>query len=368
MKTTRMAWILVIPFLLAILAGCGQNKDMLSPGGAAYPSGRSITDMAGRKVIIPVQIHKVYAVSPMETTFLYTLDPDMLVGWSYFMAKGEMKFILPQYRNLPVLGAWTTFNNTASIEEIIKTKPDLIIMMKPITPAVGKLADEMQLLSKIPVVVIDGSMVNMEQEYLFAGKVLGCEARAAQLAAYCRETIGTIQKGKTLLAGRRPVSVYYAEGRGGLETEPAGSWHAEVIEFVGGRNVAGADIPSGGKLGRSPVSLEQVLLWNPDVILAGHFQDGESSSFPRIVGDKGWRDITAVRQHRVYEIPNYPFNWFDRPPSVNRIIGIRWVANLLYPDVYSFEFRAEVRRFYALFYHYQLSEHELDELSARTQR
>jgi iron complex transport system substrate-binding protein len=368
MRDKHIVWILVIIFSLAVMAGCGRQTDAPADRQTGVPGGRVITDMAGRQVTLPPVVNKVYSASPVATVLLYTIDPEVLASWSYYMASDETRFILPKYRDLPVVENWTGRDSPGNIEAVLKLKPDVIFVMADLTPANRALADEMQQLIKIPVVVLDRATDKMEQAYLLAGSVLGRERRAAELAAYARDTISGITGKKALLAGRQPVSVYYAEGRRGLETEPRGSWHAEVIEFVGGVNVASADIPSGGKLGRSPVSLEQVLLWDPEVILIGYFRDGESSSFPQIAGDEEWRNVRAVRGRRVYEIPNHPFNWFDRPPSVNRLIGIKWVANLLYPDIYPCDLRAEVQRFYSLFYHYRLSEQETDELLRRAQR
>lgn len=370
MKNSRIVcvWCTLIFFSLAVLAGCGRQYDAPPPKNAGAPGGRVIADMAGRQVTLPPVVNKVYSSSPVATVMLYTIDPELLASWSYYMASDETRFILPKYRHLPVVENWSGKDSPGNIEAVLKLKPDVIFVMDELTPAKRALADEMQEITKIPVVVFDRDIDKTEQAYLLAGNVLGRERRTAGLAAYARDTIGEIAAKKALLAGRQPVTVYYAEGRRGLETEPRGSWHAELIEYVGGVNAASADIPSGGKLGRSPVSLEQVLLWDPDVIVIGYFRDGESSSFPQIMGDKEWRTVKAVRERRVYEIPNHPFNWFDRPPAVNRLIGIKWLANLLYPDVYPCDLRTEVQRFYSLFYHYRLSDQETDDLLLRTQK
>lgn len=366
MKKLYVIWVAIIVVILVVLTGCGKQNSVSSEGVMAN-GGRVITDMAGRKVTLPQQIKKVYPVSPVEAVLLYTIDPELLAGWGYHMGADQSNFILPAYRNLPVLG-WISRGSTGNVEEVMKIKPDIILMVSDINQVNKDYADELQQLTKIPVVLLDKEMTKMEETYLAAGKVLDREQRVADLASYCRETFTMVKEKKPLLANRKPVSVYYAEGRGGLETEPRGSWHAEIIEFVGGVNVAEPGLPSSGMIGRSPVSLEQVMAWNPEVILIGYFRDGESSSFPTIMGDKTWQNIRAVQDEKVYEIPTGPFNWFDRPPAVSRLIGIRWVANLLYPDVYPFEFRSEVKRFYSLFYNYQLSEKELDELADRTQR
>jgi iron complex transport system substrate-binding protein len=68
---------------------------------------------------------------------------------------------------------------------------------------------------------------------------------------------------------------------------------------------------------------------------------------------------------RVYQIPRGPFDWFDRPPSISRILGVRWLGNLLYPDLYQYDIKAEVKRFYKLFYQIDLSDAQLQELMGR---
>jgi iron complex transport system substrate-binding protein len=78
-----------------------------------------------------------------------------------------------------------------------------------------------------------------------------------------------------------------------------------------------------------------------------------------------WQNVKAVKDHAVYEAPQFPFNWIDRPPSANRIIGIKWLANTFYPDRFHDDMRAETRKFYKLFYHRDLTEAELNQLLAQ---
>ena len=61
----------------------------------------------------------------------------------------------------------------------------------------------------------------------------------------------------------------------------------------------------------------------------------------------------------MYAIPGGPFNWFERPPSVNQILGLKWLGNLLYPEVYHYDIVEETRVFYKKFYHYALTDAEL---------
>jgi len=112
--------------------------------------------------------------------------------------------------------------------------------------------------------------------------------------------------------------------------------------------------------------MEQIFTWNPEVIIAGYDHEQSPGAFYSSVwSDPLWRQIKAVKTHAIYEAPQFPFNWIDRPPSVNRIIGIRWLANTFYPNLFHEDLRAETRRFYKLFYHRDLSDAELNQLLAQ---
>jgi iron complex transport system substrate-binding protein len=66
-----------------------------------------------------------------------------------------------------------------------------------------------------------------------------------------------------------------------------------------------------------------------------------------------------VKNKRVHLIPDEPINWFDRPPSFMRFIGLKWVMNLLYPNEYRIDMVKEARDFYRLFLGVDLSEQEM---------
>ncbi|OIQ08049.1 vitamin B12-binding protein [Moorella thermoacetica] len=358
--------LLAILILAAALAGCGsQDSDQKATGQA--PAGqaaakRTITDMAGRQVAVPGEIKKVFATSPVGTILVYTLAPEKLAGWNYDLNEVEKKYILPEYQKLPNLGGWYA-KNTANIEEILKIHPQVIISMGYMDNTALSQAEQIQKQLQIPVVMVDGELTKLDQAYEFMGDLLGDKQRARELAAYCRDTInGVAAKVKALPADKK-VRVYYAEGPTGLQTDPAASQHTQVLDFVGGINVAAIPPERGpGGMGMSSVSLEQVLSWDPDVILSWNVAQG--GAYEKILKDPKWQNLTAVKNHRVYQVPHGPFNWFDRPPSVNRIIGVKWLANLLYPDVFNYDLVATVKDFYARFYHYNLSDQEADALLA----
>jgi iron complex transport system substrate-binding protein len=153
---------------------------------------------------------------------------------------------------------------------------------------------------------------------------------------------------------KRP-RVYLARGPDGLETGVVGSINTEIIERAGGRNVAEA----AGQRGLVRASMEQIIVADPEIILTW-----DRNFFDRVGKDPLWAGVRAVREKRVYLAPTAPFGWIDRPPSLNRVIGLKWLAGLLYPDKFRDDLRATTREFYRLFYHVEVSDAELETLIA----
>ncbi|MDQ7095669.1 ABC transporter substrate-binding protein [Desulfosporosinus sp. PR] len=313
-------------------------------------SQRTIKDRAGRIVSVPRVIKRAFATSPMGSIILYSLCPYKMVGWNNVPRFTENRYILPQCQSLPGLGGWYG-RNTGNTEGILQLHPDVLIGMGDVTPAKISKADRIQQQLGIPVVLIDAPMAKMDEACEFMGALLGERTRAHELAEYCRNTIVDVSARAARIPKEKRVKVYYAEGVKGLHTEPEGSRHIEVLSLVGGDNVA--KLPLNEGVGMSPVSLRELLLWNPEVILA--WGEGQGGYYQGILTDPSWRGLRAVQQNRVYQIPSAPFNWLDRPPSINRILGVKWLGNLLYPDVFNYNMVEEVREFFIKFYHCNLS-------------
>ncbi|MGA3161985.1 MAG: ABC transporter substrate-binding protein [Terracidiphilus sp.] len=327
---------------------------------------RIVTDMANRQVEVPAHIHRVLSMSPMSTILIYTLEPSLLLGWNYPPDAGERSYLAEPYRNLPTLGGWFGKDNTGNLEKIMQASPDVMISMGD-TSAIAQ-AERVQSQTHIAVFILDGRLEHLPEAYEKAGELLGDAPRAAELAAECRRTLNEIQQKVAGIPQDKRRRYYYAEGPKGLETESGGSMHVEALNFAGGVDVA-TGIQGQTGYGRSPVSMEQVLSWNPEIIISGRDHTSTASEFYKAVwSDSTWQLVAAVRNREVYEAPAYPFSWLDRPPSANRIIGIKWLANLFYPAIFHYDMRQETRRFYETFYHVRLSEAQLDDLLATAVR
>jgi len=314
---------------------------------------RSITDAAGRVVEIPDKVERVLAAGPPASVLIYVLAPEKLAGWVREPKAEEKEFLLPAVRDLPTFGQLTGKGGTANIEAVLAAKPDIIIDVGTVNPTYASLADKIQAQTGIPYVLIDGAFAKSGATLRETGAILGVEARAETLAAYAEETFATLEKGIAGIPEEKRPSVYYGRGAEGLETGLAGSINMELIEAVGARNVAAA----AGKGGLTQVSLEQVLSWKPDVILA------VSPKFAKAVKtDALWAGLDAVKSGRIQATPGLPFGWIDSPPGINRLIGVAWLEHTLYPEAFPAALDEEVRRFFKLFYQVDLSDDQLEAL------
>ena len=188
----------------------------------------------------------------------------------------------------------------------------------------------------LPVVFVDVRRIaDYPAGIEFLGTLLGREAHAKRMSAYATRVLDQVGKMVAAIPPEKRVQVYYAESADGLATESDGSFHTDAITLAGGAIVHHGDLKT--HMGMEKVSLEQVLLYNPEVIISQ-----EPDFVKNVYQDVRWKDVRAVVNHRIYSIPRSPFDWIDRPPSVMRLMGVQWLAHCFYPEQYPIVIRKEV--------------------------
>lgn len=310
-------------------------------------------DASGRLIELPDKVTRVFPAGPPAAIMLYTLAPDLLLGWTRAPSPEEREFLTAEAAAKPELGRITGRGNTANLEVVLAHKPDLILDLGSTSQTFVSLAERVREQTGIPYALLDGRFDATAASYRTLGALIGREKEAEALAAYAEETFFTIaQRIGTIPLAERP-RVYYARGPRGLETGLGGSINVESIEMIA-RNAAGET-----KGGMANVSVEQILLWNPDVIIT------IEPAFAAAVGkDPTWRSLKAVQEGRVHLSPRLPFGWIDFPPSVNRLIGLWWLGKTLYPERFPENLETLARDFYRRFYHVALSDAQLKRVLA----
>src|SRR5688500_2009177 len=111
---------------------------------------RIVADAAGRKVVLPRRIERIYAAGPPASILVFAIAPDKLIGWTSAGREAERPFIAKKYADLPTLGRLTGRGNTANVEVVLGAKPDVIIDYGTVTPTFSSLADRVQQQTGIP--------------------------------------------------------------------------------------------------------------------------------------------------------------------------------------------------------------------------
>ena len=300
----------------------------------------TVTDAAGRAVPAPAKVTRVFPAGPPAAILLYTLAPELLLGWPRANRPEELQYLLPDIGRRPEVGRITGRGNTANLEVVLALKPDLILDVGSTRPTFVSLAERVQEQTGIPYALLDGRFAAIPETYRKLGALIGRPDDGADMARYCDSMLATVQERIGGIPPDERPRVYYARGPRGLVTGLGGSINVETIELMA-QNVAG-----GTRGGLANVSIEQVLVWNPDVIVTID-QDFAAS----VRGNPAWAGVKAVREGRVHLSPKMPFGWVDFPPSVNRLIGLMWLGAILYPKLFPEDLTALTREFYTRFYH-----------------
>jgi iron complex transport system substrate-binding protein len=332
------------------------------------PTNRSIIDMIGRNITVPYTINRVLCAGPMEMELVYMIAPEKLAGLSFTYNGAGMSYtpgeplkpLVPEFmKPLPVVGGWFG-TQTGNFETFIGLRPDIILdgQHKP-----TDINDFQAKFGNITVVELNSSWSNTISGYTdairFVGDLLGVSDKAQSLINYYHDAMDYVNSITSQLNDSTKVKVYYAEGKDGLSTDPKGSMHTDLMRFCGAINVADVNLLPG--YGMSSVSPEQILSWNPDVIIIG--RGSQFSLYKTVLSNTTWSSINAVINNRVYVRPDNPFSWFDGPPGPMQIVGMYWMVHTLYPAQTSgLDLVSHVKLFYSEFIHYNLNDTEVADL------
>lgn len=318
---------------------------------------REITDMAGRKVTVPAaeNIESVFSAGPVAAIFLYMVAPDKLLGWNYELNDVEKSIILDKYQDLPNFG----MGDAVNYEAVIAANPTIAINSGKINDAMVSDCDALSESLGIPVVAVDNELNNSAEAFRFMGELLGVEDHAEELAQYAEQVFTDINA-LSDIPEEKKVSVYFGNGEDSLETAPRGSQHAQILDAINAVNVADLELGDGSRV---QISAEQLLAWDPDVIVVNGEPKADksgSSAAEDILSNPDYASLKAVEDQKVYGTPNAPFSWVDRPAGPNRLIGMRWFSALIYPEYIKCDINEEIHKFFDLFYHVDLSDEQLE--------
>ena len=353
-----LALILALAMSLSLFA-CGQKQDGKQDDvqdDVQETATRVFTDSCGRQVTVPADVQKVAVSGPLAQMVVFAIAPDKMVGVANAWDETAQAYFDEKYLSLPLLGQLYGGKGELNLETLLAAAPDVVI---DVGEPKGSLAEDMDALQEqtgIPFVHIDAYLATMDETYAMLGDLLAMPNEAQGLADYCRAMYDRV---KAIADSVDKANILYITGDEGLNVIAQGSYHAEVIDMLA-NNLAVVDEPSSKGTGNE-VDMEQILNWNPDVILFA-----PDSIYDTVADNENWQTITAIKEGNYYEVPFGPYNWMGFPPSVQRLLGMQWMAAVLYPDAVDYDMYEAVSAYFELFYHCALTEAQFAALTANS--
>lgn len=354
-------WIaLLLALVMSVsLFACGaqpesNNGDSQNAGDEAAT--RVFTDSCGREVTVPANVEKVAVSGPLAQIVVFAMAPDKLVGIANAWDESAAQFLDTKYYDLPLLGQLYGGKGEMNLETLLAAAPDVVIDVGEPKGSIVEDMDALQEQTGIPFVHIDAYLAAMDDTYAMLGDLLAMPNEAQGLADYCRAMYDRV---KAIADSVDKANILYITGDEGLNVIAQGSYHAEVIDMLA-NNLAVVDEPSSKGTGNE-VDMEQILNWNPDVILFA-----PDSIYDTVAANENWQTITAIKEGKYYEVPFGPYNWMGFPPSVQRLLGMQWMAAVLYPDAVDYDMYEAVSAYFELFYHCELTEAQFAALTANS--
>ena len=305
----------------------------------ATASGQQVfVDDAQRRVSLPSNVERVFAAGAPAEVLLYTLVPDKLAGRNQIPSAAALELIPPQFRNPTAIVNLPDRDDPRYDAELLALDVDVYVDYGTVDGDYVAALEAISARTKIPAVILDGRLSEIPSVYRRLGGAFGVAERGARLAD---EAQRLIDKYRGTL-GAAPLRVYLACSQNGLTPCFAGHSAGEAAELLGAINVAGS-IDSAA---RRPLTVAEIRALAPDVIVAAN-----SAAAAAIRNDPAWHDVSAVAAGRVAAAPTVPFNWGPRPPSVNRLAGLVWMAYALPGRAFDDTYYEDVRSLFAAFYH-----------------
>lgn len=310
------------------------------------------TDSCGREVELPANITKIAPSGTVATMILAAFAPEELVCVGTKVSENQVPYLYDGIADLPVTGQLYGGKATLNLEELLATGAEVIIDLGDFKKSVADDLTALQEQTGLPCVFIEADLAHLADAFRTLGTILGKEERGEELAKLVEETMTMAAENSAKIAEDQRLSVLYSSGSDPLGTNAEGSSQAQVLGIVGAKNaVVLEDVSNKG--GGNMINMEQLYNFDPDVVLVT-----DAAALEIIETEAAWQELRAVKDGRVYTVPCDPYCWLSAPPSMNMILGVWWLGNLLYPEVYDYDMTAKTQEIYKVFWNYDLTAEE----------
>lgn len=322
-----------------LMLGLLLGEGLLSPSRSAEGQQVTATDFRGRQIRLSAPAKRIVCLIESGLSGLYMLGAErQVVGIS---SNVYQEGVFPYYaamderiknKLLPTPGNWDFVN----LESVVALQPDLVIIWSHQKESIQALEEK-----GIPVFgVFIERFADVHRELRALGTLTGTSLRAEELIHLAEERLAIIRQRIAGVAERKRTRVYYMWAQGELETSGKNSTVDELIELAGGENVAGVIDQE-----HWVVNMENVLLWNPEVVVMWHNTRRDPAD---VLALPRWQAVAAIRNRRVHEFPDV-FScdlW-----TLKYLFAVELVAHWCYPRSFeTFDLEEERKGLFSALY------------------
>jgi len=314
---------------------------------------RMVIDVAGRRVLIPEHVERIACLTGASYEKAFLVGAGNRIAMRASSGPPWMVRTNPSVQQIPLMHN----SHNPNVEDLLKQNVQVVFFWDS-PRGLDKLARSgMVAVIPQPERIVSTSIRDfnekMKSEVRLYGKVLGGDAsRKADIwsSYYDQKTHYVMERTQRIPEASR-LKVYYLRGPSSLNT----LGNNENITWYGEMAGANMVIRNSRTNNIAKVSIEEILQWNPDVVFVGR-----QYSPDLVLKDAKWRDISAIRNRRVYVIPDGVFYWDS---SSEGVLLTEYMAQKLYPDLFKdLKMKDEVQTYYKQFYHYELTDNEADNM------
>jgi iron complex transport system substrate-binding protein len=370
----KISLISIISFL--ILSACTPTQTIVTELNSPEPavtksepepqepehssdSGLKFLDATGKQVslrALPERIVVAGKATPYVLDTIY-LFPDAAKKLTALEVRG---FDTQAFLELvdPNVTVKNMLERDAGPEQIAPHQPDLVIVKNI---SLGQLGSALEEIS-IPVMGLNLETPEYFYEDIRAlGKVFDNPNRAEEIIAYYQSIENQVSEMMTGLQDSERPSVLvlqYSEDGGEIsfKVPPDSYLQTRMVQNAGG-NPIWLDV-DGGSDGWIQVGLEQIAVWNPEVIFVVNYAGDSVESAQQLLQSPTWEGLQAVENEQVFGFPADFVSWDLIDPRW--ILGQQWLATVLQPErATEINLQAQVVSFYKEMY--RLSEAQIED-------
>lgn len=309
---------------------------------------RTVTDMAGRTVTIPAEITSMVTLGavPVINGFLFAfgVGDQIANGLPDFARNPRFRYqtiFAPSLASKPRMQA---AGREPDLELLNATGPDIAFTMDRET------ADILGRGTDIPTVVLTWRQPDdVKRLMTLFGEIFDKPQVARAYIEYFDATIERVSRVVRDIPDDQRPRVLFCTLRRLTQEQLISEWW---IATAGGRSVTDAARATESYT----FTLEQLFAWDPDVLFVSSADD-----LREIDQDTRYRQLRAVRQHKVYVAPTGAHQWANR--TIEQPLTVLWAATHLFPDRFSdVDMIQEMRAFYARFFGFEMTDVQAKDL------